>query len=231
MGTVTGRSSRPGEVDIRDTYIIFLGEAEELADLRGTLGTETLGVDGIGDTWDVVLSLLDDGEGKDREIHGDDASTDRLALALTSSAWAVAGVAIREQETDTGWVHDSLLHWETLLVVATGDLEDISLELVSDAVTGNLLAHSVYPVRKFPSRIARSVLSLWIPYLLSMNTRSLRSSSTSMSFWLPLAGYCIVSWCSSSNSLSVSATSNRMNLRARMRRWNVRRRCSRNGRY
>jgi len=123
--------------------IIFLGEAEELADLRGTLGTKTLGVDGVGDTWDVVVALLDDGEGKDREVHGDDASTDGLALALTGSAGTVAGVAVREQETDTGWVHDSLLHWETLLVVTAGDLEDVALELVADAVSGNLLAHSL----------------------------------------------------------------------------------------
>jgi len=146
-------------------------------------------VDGVGDTWDVVVALLDDGEGKDREVHGDDASTDGLALALTGSAGTVAGVAVREQETDTGWVHDSLLHWETLLVVTAGDLEDVALELVADAVSGNLLAHSVCHIRifsiSFSSRIA---IVFWIPYLLSMKTRSLRSSSISMSFWLPLAG-------------------------------------------
>jgi len=123
--------------------IIFLGEAEELADLRGTLGTETLGVDRIGDTWDIAVALLDDAQGKDRQIHRDDATTDRLALALTGAAGAVTRVTLGEQKANTGWVHDSLLHWETLLVVAAGDLEDVALELVADAVSCYLLTHSL----------------------------------------------------------------------------------------
>jgi hypothetical protein len=52
-------------------------------------------------------------------------------------------VALGEQETDTGWVHDSLLHWETLLVVAAGDSEDVALEFISNAITWDLCAHSV----------------------------------------------------------------------------------------
>lgn len=99
-------------------------------------------MDGVGDTWDVLLALLDDGEGEDGEVHGDDAAADGLALALASAACAVAGVAIGEEEADTGWVHDTLLHWETLLVVSTGDLEDVALELVSDGVTWDLGAHT-----------------------------------------------------------------------------------------
>jgi len=39
---------------------------------------------------------------------------------------------------------DTLLHWETLLVVATSDLEDVAFELVADAVAGNLLAHFLF---------------------------------------------------------------------------------------
>jgi len=52
-------------------------------------------------------------------------------------------VAISKEETDSGWMHDSLLHWETLLVVAAGDLEDITFEFVSDTVARNLCAHSL----------------------------------------------------------------------------------------
>jgi hypothetical protein len=125
-----------------DTYIVILGETEELSDLRGALGTKTLWVDDIGQTWNVGVALLDNAEGEDGEIHSDDAATDGFTLALTSSAGAVAGVAFAEEETNTGWVHDSLLHWETLLVVASGDLEDVALELVANAVTWNLCTHS-----------------------------------------------------------------------------------------
>ena len=135
---------RTGKEDIRgNTYIVFLGEAKELADLGGALGTETLRVDNIGQTWDIGFALLDDGESKDRKVHGDDAATDRFALALTSSARSIAGVAVGKEKSNTSGMHDALLHGETLLVVAAGDLEDVALEFVTNAVARNLCTHSV----------------------------------------------------------------------------------------
>jgi len=123
--------------------IVILGETEELSDLCSTLGTKALWVDDIGQAWDVGVALLDNAESKDGQVHGDNAATDGFTLALTGAAWAVAGVTLREQETDTGWMHDSLLHWETLLVVTTGDSEDVALELVADGVTWDLGAHAL----------------------------------------------------------------------------------------
>ena len=135
---------RTGEEEIRgDTYIVFLGEAKELADLGSALGTETLWVDDIGDTGDVIVALLDDGEREDGKIHCDDAATDGFALALTGAAGSVAGVSIGKEKSDTSGMHDSLLHGETLLVVAASDLEDVALELIANAVARNLCAHSV----------------------------------------------------------------------------------------
>ncbi len=135
---------RTGEDEIRgDTYIVFLGEAKELADLGGALGTETLWVDDISDTGDIIFALLDDGECEDGEIHCDDTATDGFALALTGAAGSEAGVSLGEEKTDTSGMHDSLLHRETLLVVASGDLEDVALELITNAVARNLCAHSV----------------------------------------------------------------------------------------
>jgi hypothetical protein len=124
------------------THIIFLAETEEAADLGGTLGTEALGVDNVGETGDVVVALLDDAQGKDREVHADDATADRLPLALAGATGAVAGVAVSEEQTDTGWVHNTLLHRETLLVVAAGDPENVALELVADRVSRNLVSHA-----------------------------------------------------------------------------------------
>ena len=123
------------------TYIVLLAEAEESADLGGSLGTEALGVDDIGQAGDFVLALLDDGEGKDGKVVADDAAADRLTPALTGAADSVAGVTVGEEEADTGRVHDTLLHGETLLVVAAGDLEDVTLELIAEVVTGDFLAH------------------------------------------------------------------------------------------
>ena len=99
-------------------------------------------MDGVGETWNLLLALLGNGQSKDGQIHADDATTDRLPLALTGAARAVAGVAGTEEEPDTGWVHDTLLHGETLLVVATSNPEDVSLPLVTDTVTRHLLTHA-----------------------------------------------------------------------------------------
>jgi hypothetical protein len=56
--------------------IILLVETEELADLGGALGTETLWVDDISKAWDILITLLDDREGENGEILCDDAATD-----------------------------------------------------------------------------------------------------------------------------------------------------------
>lgn len=99
-------------------------------------------MDNVGKTGNVVLALLDNGQSKDGEVHANDASTDGLSLALTRAARAVAGVAIGEEKSDTSRVHNTLLHGETLLVVASSDLEDVALPLVANAVTGDLVAHT-----------------------------------------------------------------------------------------
>jgi len=122
--------------------IVFLAETEEAADLGRALGTQALGVYGIREARNVVVALLDNGQSKDGQVHGNNASTNRLSLALTRAAWAVAAVAVGEEKSDTGWVHDTLLHRKTLLVVAASDLEDVALELVADAVARHFLTHA-----------------------------------------------------------------------------------------
>jgi hypothetical protein len=77
-----------------ETYIILLGEPKELSNLGGTLGTQSLWVNDVGDAWNVVLALLDNAQSKDRQIHGDDASTDGFTLAFTSTTGTVAGVSL-----------------------------------------------------------------------------------------------------------------------------------------
>jgi hypothetical protein len=121
--------------------VVLLGQIEEPPDLGGTLGTETLGEDGVGKTGDLRLALLDDDERKDSDIGANDAATDRLAAALTGASGAVARVAIGEEELDTVGEEDTLLHGETLLVVSTGDTENISLPLISEGVAGDLLGN------------------------------------------------------------------------------------------
>jgi hypothetical protein len=47
-------------------------------------------------------------------------------------------VALGQQEADTGGKEDTLLHGETLLVVTSGDAEDVTLELVTERVDSDL---------------------------------------------------------------------------------------------
>jgi hypothetical protein len=97
----------------------------------------------ISETGDVAVALLDDNEGKDSQIGTDNASTDGLPLAFTSTARAIARVPLGKQQAHTGRVHDALLHGEALLVITAGYLKDVAFELIADAVAGDLLAHAL----------------------------------------------------------------------------------------
>lgn len=44
-------------------------------------------------------------------------------------------------------MQDTLLHGETLLVVSTGNAENVALELIAEVVTGDFLAHLIAPLR------------------------------------------------------------------------------------
>ena len=80
----------------------------------------------------MIITLLDDNHGQNCNIGADNASTDGLALAFAGPSNTVAGMAIREEKADTVWDKNTLFHWETLFVVATGDTEDVALPFVAD---------------------------------------------------------------------------------------------------
>jgi len=128
---------------VEKTNIVLLGETEETSDLGGSLWSQSLWVGDIGQTGHLSLTLLDNNQGQDGKVHSDDATSDGLSLALSGASGPVARVVLCQQQPNTGWVHDTLLHWETLLVVSSGDLEDITLELVSDRVTWDFSSHTL----------------------------------------------------------------------------------------
>jgi len=98
-------------------------------------------VDDISDARDVLIADLDNGKSQHREVHPDNAATDRLPLSLAIASRSVARVAFGEQQSDTGRMQDTLLHRETLLVVSAGDTDNIALPLVAQAIGWNLGAH------------------------------------------------------------------------------------------
>ena len=61
------------------------------------------------------------------------------ATHITSRS--VAGLALAEEESDTLVGQNTLLHGESLLVVSSGDSHDVTLELVSESFSVDLLTH------------------------------------------------------------------------------------------
>lgn len=91
-----------GTTDDELADVVLLVETEEAADLSGTLRTETLGDDAVGQTGELALTLLDDAEGQDGKVEVGDGTTDTLALPLSGAAGAVAAVAFAEEQAGTG---------------------------------------------------------------------------------------------------------------------------------
>lgn len=132
-----------GTTDNELADIVLLVETEEFADLGSTLGTKALGVDNVGQTGDIVFTLLDDAEGEDSQVLAGDGTANRLALTLTSAARTVAAVAVGQEELNTVGEENTLLHGETLLIVTTSDLEEVALELITETIARDLSSHAL----------------------------------------------------------------------------------------
>ena len=48
------------------------------------------------------------------------------------------------QETDTGIGKDTLTHWESLLIVSTGDTEEVPGKFVTEVGAVDLLGHGAF---------------------------------------------------------------------------------------
>lgn len=74
------------------------------------------------------ITFLDDDQVENAEVGINNATADRLALALASPAGTVAGVALAEQQAHTAVGQHTLLHGEALLVIASADAHHITLQ-------------------------------------------------------------------------------------------------------
>ena len=119
--------------------IVLLRQVEEPSDFGRPLGTKALGEGDIRQPGNIIITLLDNNHRQNGNVRANDASADRLALALASPSNTIAGMAVRKEKADTEWDQDTLFHRETLFVVATGNAEDVTLPLVTDWVGGDFL--------------------------------------------------------------------------------------------
>ena len=72
-------------------HIILGSEGEGLSDGRSSLGSESSGSDGVGETLDLAGALDEDLEGDHGQIGSADAASDRLSLSLSVSSGPVEG--------------------------------------------------------------------------------------------------------------------------------------------
>ena len=121
--------------------VVGLLDGEELGDFGGPLGTEALGLHLVGQLGDVGLALDDDDEMQDLDVGADDAAADGFLLLVALSSDVEAFVALSHEESDSFVSEDALDHGEALMVLPARDLEDVALELVSDEIAFDLIAH------------------------------------------------------------------------------------------
>ena len=69
--------------------VVLLSESENLADVAGSLGSESSLSSLVGNTFDFSVSLLDDLEWDDSKIGSADAASNWLSLSLAGSSWSV----------------------------------------------------------------------------------------------------------------------------------------------
>merc|ERR1719394_168931 len=89
-----------------------------------------------------IVVLLNDNR-NDGQVSIDNATTDRFAFTLTSTALTIARVSLGQEKTDTSLGEDTLFHGETLLVVSTGDTENVTSPFVTKGGSIDLLAHTL----------------------------------------------------------------------------------------
>lgn len=131
---------------------VTLGDVVELADVGGSLGAESAGLDFVSESRDLLLALLGDGAGEHLDVGADDAAANGLPFALSLAGGSVAGGAGGEQELDSAVGEDALFHGEPVAVEATGDLEDVALELFTEGIGLHLLSESL--LKEVPPRVA-----------------------------------------------------------------------------
>jgi len=123
--------------------IVLLLKLEELANLGGTLGSETQRINGVGQSREGRISLLDNNDVQDGQVICDNAATNGSSSAMSRSLGTEAVGVFVKQQSNTLVLHNTLLHREALLVVTTGDLEDVTLVLLTKGIARNLRSNTL----------------------------------------------------------------------------------------
>jgi hypothetical protein len=140
LGGLLGLSGLSADHELSD--VVRLGQVEELSDLVGSLGSQSSRLDLVGQTGDILSSLLNDNEVHNRQIGSNDAPADSLSLAGTLSSGSEALHVLVEQQSNTSVSQDTLHHREALLVVASTNTNDVAGEFLAQRVGRNFSCDS-----------------------------------------------------------------------------------------
>jgi hypothetical protein len=127
--------------DILSNIIRFL-QVEQFADLGSSLGAQAAGLGSVGKSGNLAFTLGDNNQVQDSQISTNDAAADGLALAHTRSALAEARMSSAKEEADASVAEDTLLHGKPLFIVSSGDAENVSLVLITQDISINLVRHA-----------------------------------------------------------------------------------------
>lgn len=129
-------------------HVIFLREVEQLPNFGCSLRAEAARNGLIGESLDLGLTLPANDQGQHGEVGVNDASANGLPLAFTGTTGAIATVAFRQKQADATVGENALFHGETLLVVPTGDTEDVTESSnTTTSIPPSLLLLSTYNER------------------------------------------------------------------------------------
>ena len=125
-------------------HVVFLGEVEKLANVVGALGSKTTGDSLVGESWNRLVGHLRDNQVENGNVVSHNAPTDRLALALSSTALSVGLGSLFTEKTDASVGQDTLAHGESLLVVSSGNAHDGAIKLFSEDGAIDFLGHAAF---------------------------------------------------------------------------------------
>lgn len=123
--------------------VLLAVKGKGLDNVTTTLGAETVGTIDVSDTIELLLTLLDNTQEDSSQVRVDNATAYRLSLAVTVTLGVETSSVFLEKDACAVVDQDTLLHLETLLVVATSDSENVALVgLIVHQLAGDLATHT-----------------------------------------------------------------------------------------
>lgn len=124
--------------------VLLFVKAENSGNLVLSLLEETVGDLLVGAALDLLIALLHDFEGNDSEVWASDATADGPSSSVASSLGVEQRALFLEEDACSAVLHDTLLHGETLLVVSSGNFENVAFVVLAHDITINFLSHSLF---------------------------------------------------------------------------------------